>query len=114
MLPRRRHDLVQSFYMERLPYIDEHAITIDAAAAETWTALLQVICRNPDDPATVPVGFTLGEATPPHRLALKGRHPFAVYRWIFELDELGPQRTRVRSQTWAAFPDRTARSTAPW
>ncbi|MEZ0364011.1 hypothetical protein ACAG26_09980 [Mycobacterium sp. pUA109] len=90
--------------MERLPYIDEHAITIDAAPAETWTALLQVICRDPDDPATVPVGFALAEATPPQRLVLKGRHPFAVYRWVFELDELGPQRTRVRSQTWAAFP----------
>nr|WP_232315694.1 hypothetical protein [Mycobacterium celatum] len=35
---------------------------------------------------------------------MKGRHPFAVYRWIFELDPEGLQRTRVRSQTWAAFP----------
>lgn len=62
------------------------------------------MCRDPNDPSTVPVGFALDEARAPVRLALKGRHPFAVYRWIFELDPEGPQRTRVRSQTWAAFP----------
>ncbi|MCV7257749.1 DUF2867 domain-containing protein [Mycobacterium shimoidei] len=90
--------------MERLSYIDDHAITIDASAAETWSALLRVMCRDATDPSTVPVGFALAEATPPTRLALKGRHPFAVYRWIFELDPEGPQHTRVRSQTWAAFP----------
>ncbi|UVO13688.1 hypothetical protein NM962_06235 [Mycobacterium sp. SVM_VP21] len=90
--------------MERLPYIDEHAITIDATAAETWSALLAVMCRDPADPTTVPFGFALDEASQPRRFVLKGRHPFAVYRWVFELDDLGPRRTRVRSQTWAAFP----------
>lgn len=90
--------------MEQLPYIDEHARSIDASAADTWSALLRVMCRGPNDPSTVPVGFVLAEAMAPRRLALKGRHPFAVYRWIFELDVEGPQRTRVRSQTWAAFP----------
>jgi hypothetical protein len=90
--------------MERLPYIDEHAISIDATAADTWSGLLRVLCRDPNDPSTVRVGFVLAEATPPVRLALKGRHPFAIYRWVFELDAEGPQRTRVRSQTWAAFP----------
>ncbi|OBH83429.1 DUF2867 domain-containing protein [Mycobacterium scrofulaceum] len=90
--------------MERLPYIDEHAITIDANRADTWSALLRVLCRNPDDPATVPIGFVLDEARPPERLALKGRHPFAVYRWVFELDEQSRDRTRLRATTWAAFP----------
>lgn len=90
--------------MERLPYIDEHAITIDANRADTWSALLRVLCRDPGDPATVPIGFDLDEARPPERLALKGRHPFAVYRWVFELDPATGGRTRVRSATWAAFP----------
>jgi hypothetical protein len=90
--------------MKRLPYIDEHAISIDASAADTGSGLLRVLCRDPNDPSTVPVGFVLAEATPPVRLALKGRHPFAIYRWVFELDAEGPQRTQVRSQTWAAFP----------
>lgn len=90
--------------MERLPYIDEHAILIDASVEETWPALLGVMCRDAEDPSTVPLGFVLAELTPPRRLAVKGRHPFAVYRWVFELDREGPQRTRVRSQTWATFP----------
>ncbi len=93
--------------MERLPYIDEHAITIDANREETWSALLRVMCRDPHNPSTVPTGFVLDEARPPERFALKGRHPFAVYRWVFELDaeHKGPaQCTRVRSATWAAFP----------
>lgn len=90
--------------MERLSYIDEHAITIDANRADTWSALLRVMCRDPDEPATVPIGFILDEALPPERFALKGRHPFAVYRWVFELDEQTRDRTRLRATTWAAFP----------
>jgi Protein of unknown function (DUF2867) len=90
--------------MERLPYIDEHAISIDASPAEVWSALLSVICRDPRDPSTVPFGFVLDEATELERLALKGRHPFAVYRWVFELDAEPGNHTRMRALTWAAFP----------
>ena len=90
--------------MERLPYIDEHAISVDADRAETWSALLKVLRHDPEDPSTVPPGFVMDEALPPERFALKGRHPFAIYRWVFELDDEAPQRTRVRSATWAAFP----------
>jgi hypothetical protein len=94
--------------MERLPYIDEHAISVDADREETWSALLRVMCRDPRDPSTVPIGFVVDEARPPARFALKGRHPFAVYRWVFELDpepgEAGRERTRVRALTWADFP----------
>jgi Protein of unknown function (DUF2867) len=89
--------------MERLPYIDEHAITVDANREETWSALLRVMCRDPRDPSTVLTGFALDEARAPERFALKGRHPFAVYRWVFELDNAAAG-TRVRSATWAAFP----------
>jgi hypothetical protein len=90
--------------MERLPYIDEHAITVAASREDTWAALLRVMCRDPHDPSTVPAGFVLDEAQPPARFALKGRHPFAIYRWVFELDAEAPQRTRVRAATWADFP----------
>jgi hypothetical protein len=90
--------------MERLPYIDEHAITVGANRDDTWAALLRVMCRDPHDPATVPTGFVLDEARAPERFALKGRHPFAVYRWVFELDAESAQRTRLRARTWAAFP----------
>ena len=89
--------------MERLPYIDEHAITVAANREDTWSALLRVMCRDPHDTTSVPTGFVLDEARRPERFALKGRHPFAAYRLVFELDpESGG--TRVRAQTWAAFP----------
>lgn len=90
--------------MERLHYIDEHAITVDAGRADSWSALLRVMCRDPGDPSTVPTGFVLDEARPPERFALKGHHPFAAYRWVFELEAEPVGRTRVRAATWAAFP----------
>ena len=90
--------------MERLPYIDEHAISIAAYRATCWTALLSVMCRDRRDPSSVPPGFLLESATPPDRFALHGRHPFAVYRLVFELTDDGPGRTRVAAQTFAAFP----------
>jgi hypothetical protein len=90
--------------MERLPYIDEHAITVAANRAETWSALLRVMCRDPRDPSTVPIGFVLDEARAPERFALKGRHPFAVYRWVFELEDGPAGGTRLRALTWADFP----------
>ncbi|MDP7704149.1 MULTISPECIES: hypothetical protein [unclassified Mycobacterium] len=89
--------------MERLPYIDEHAIAIPASPAQAWAALLAKTCRDPADPRTVPLGFALEEATPPRRLALKGRHPFAAYRLVYELDPDGGG-VRLRALTFAAFP----------
>jgi len=62
------------------------------------------MCRNPEDPTTVPFGFVLDAATPRQRFALKGRHWFAVYELIFELFDDGPDHTRVTAQSWAAFP----------
>ncbi len=90
--------------MEQLSYIDQHAISVGAGRGDTWAALLRVMCRDPLDPTTVPIGFVLDEARPPARLALKGRHPFAVYLWVFDLDAESPRRTRVRASTWADFP----------
>lgn len=91
--------------MKRLPYIDEHAIAIAADRSETWSALLRVVCRDPGDASTVRTGFFAFEtATPLERLALRGRHPFSVYRLVFELVDDGPHRTRLRAVTWAGFP----------
>jgi len=90
--------------MERLPYIDEHAISVRADRDETWSALLRVMCREPNDPTTVPIGFALDGASAPQWFALKGRHPFSVYKLVFELADQGCGHTRLRALTWAAFP----------
>ncbi|WP_199267735.1 hypothetical protein [Mycolicibacterium smegmatis] len=89
--------------MERLPYIDEHAITVAADTATTWAAMVSALRADATDPRA-PLGFAIGDFEPEKRLSLRGRHPFAVYEWVFILDAETPQRTRVRSQTWAAFP----------
>jgi hypothetical protein len=90
--------------MERLPYIDEHAITIAADRVTTWHAVLRTTCRNPEDPSTVPFGFALDAAEQPERFALKGRHWFAVYQLVFLLTDDPAGGTRLAAQTWAAFP----------
>jgi hypothetical protein len=90
--------------MERLPYIDEHAISVPADRDATWRGLLKVMCRDPRDPTTVPPGFVLDEAIPGERLALKGRHPFSIYQLIFELARQSAGTTEVRATTRAAFP----------
>ncbi|MEV0247808.1 hypothetical protein AB0H76_14540 [Nocardia sp. NPDC050712] len=90
--------------MERLPYIDEHSTVIDANRERAWKAVLRVLCKDLDDPATVPGGFVLAAAEEPTRLALHGRHWFSEYELIFLLDDQGSGRTLVRAQSSAKFP----------
>jgi hypothetical protein len=91
--------------MECLPYIDEHVITVDANRADTWSALVRLWCDDPHDACRVRSPFfSLEETVPMHRLALVGRHLFAVYRLVFELDDRGPGRTRLAARSWADFP----------
>ena len=91
--------------MECLPYIDEHVITVDANRADTWSALVRLWCDDPHDACRVRSPFfSLEETVPMHRLALAGRHLFAVYRLVFELDDRGPGRTRLAARSWADFP----------
>jgi hypothetical protein len=120
--------------MERLPYIDEHYISIGATREQVWRALVprvgstfraaggpiaRVLGLAParaggewrrevrrDD--TLP-GFVVSEANPPRRLELQGRHRFSRYALIFELDQAGPERCILRAQTWAEFPGLTGR-----
>jgi hypothetical protein len=91
--------------MERLNYIDKHVTTVRADRAATWSALLQMWCRDPEAPSTVRSAFFwLDDATPRRRLALDGQHFFSVYKLVFELADEGPHHTRLSALTWADFP----------
>jgi len=117
-----------------LPYIDEHSTSVDATPERTWVALTAVGAelRGPAGPlaglmgpapalasgdwsggveagATLP-GFVVEQACPPSRLALTGRHRFSRYALVFELEDSGPDGTRVRAQSWGAFPGVHGRS----
>jgi hypothetical protein len=107
--------------MERLPYVDEHAVRVDASPDEVWMALSEVLRRQLGgserfarilgcDPAqgtaafagqpgeTLP-GFRVAEAEPGRRLALRGRHRFSDYALTFVLEG-----GSLRARTHAAFP----------
>lgn len=90
--------------MERLSYIDEHATEVDANRDRTWKALLAVVCKDPHDPATVPSGFVLDTAEEPARFAMHGQHWFSRYELVFDLEDRGENRTRVRATSRADFP----------
>jgi len=98
-----------------LPYIDEHVTSVPADRAHTWSALVRVWCSDPTDLSSVRTDFfALDEAEPPRRLALQGRHPFVVYKLVFELHTDGPQRTRLHAVTWAEFQELRATPIARW
>jgi hypothetical protein len=100
--------------MERLPYIDEHAMTIGVARDRVWDALERVTSASLADAERNPVtkilgtqpraGFAVAESVEHERLALAGRHRFARYSLTFELDDVGGGITRLRALTHAAFP----------
>src|SRR5262249_55312457 len=120
VLAGRGHDLVRSLYMERLSYIDEFATRVDASPERTWDAVARAMrAQMPgwngfarvlgtipassegdwraDDPtgATTP-GFEVVAAQRPTRLELRGRHRFASYALVFQIDE-----ESVRARTYA-------------
>jgi hypothetical protein len=111
-----------------LPRIDEHAIEIGASRAQVWSALETSVprmsggrpavavaralgCRETMSTAAAPLrpgatipGFRVAEVRQPSLLALEGEHRFSSYSLTFHLDELGPDRSRLRAETHAAFP----------
>lgn len=120
--------------MERLPYIDEHSITIEADPERTWELLVGMLGRlgssvplpmnralglqpptrsgswrvdaQPGD--SIP-GFSVAESEHPKRLELRGGHRFSQYALIFELAPQNQGETKLSAQTWAAFPGVTGK-----
>ena len=104
-----------------LPFIDEHAVSIDAPDDRIWSALLSILRRSmggagswarvlgcdpleatagfDGTPGDALPGFRVAESEPGRRLALRGRHRFARYSLTFLVD--GHQ---LRALTHAEFP----------
>jgi len=107
-----------------LPYIDEHAVTIDASRQAVWRSLVEMPdamisptfarllgCADSEASGPRPLaegsivpGFHVVTADEPSELALAGRHHFSDYLLVFRLDELAPDRTRLRAESRGAFP----------
>jgi len=100
--------------METLPFIDEHTAEVDADVDPTWMALKRFWAPRVRGSAPAlfvaawrlePVaGFAIAEEVPGERLSLRGKHRFSRYELAFELDDIGPGRTRLRARTSAVFP----------
>jgi hypothetical protein len=111
-----------------LPRIDEHRVEVEAGPDAVWAGLLAHLDRSfagrmteryarlvgcedttPAGPrplaeGSVLVGFHVAVADPLKELALRGRHRFSDYALIFRIDELGPQRSRLRAESRGTFP----------
>jgi hypothetical protein len=127
--------IVRSLYMERLSYIDEHSVRVDAALEQVWPALVSALRTDFGVVGTaglasllglVPAewrgdwrgalrvgdslpGFAVTEHEPPGRLVLEGRHRFSRYALVLLLEETSGHTT-VRAQTWAEFPGVSGRA----
>jgi hypothetical protein len=113
----------------QLPFVDELSIEIAAGPEAVWEALLQTIERSFDSPRTSRVarllgchdvessgvrplatgsafpGFHVEVAEPGRELALVGSHRFSDYALTFRFDELDGEKTRLRAETRADFPE---------
>ena len=111
---------------DALPYVDEHAVVVDADLAATWSACQRVVdgsfrsvgrtahllgCEDttasgprPLAPGSTLPGFHVEIADPRQTLALAGRHRFSDYALIFRLEGTDDGATTVRAETRAKFP----------
>lgn len=96
-----------------MPFLDEHALVVDAAAPEVWCATaaffdapLGRVARGYARLVGVrgDRAFEVDAADPPYRLDLAGEHRFAHYALIFTTEEIAPGRTRLTLRSLAEFP----------
>ncbi len=111
---------------DRLPYVDEHSIEIEAGAEATWEAACRAVdgastpstafarllgCADVEVSGPRPLvvgstfpGFRVEAAERPRELGLGGSHRFSRYALILRVDSLGEGRSRLRAETRAEFP----------
>ncbi len=117
---------------DRLPYVDEHSVSIAASTEETWDALGRVLDRSfasgatarfarllgcadtePSGPRPLAAGsslpgFHVERADRPRELVLAGSHRFSDYALVLRLGagdgDTDGDRVLLRAETKAAFP----------
>lgn len=96
-----------------LPLLDKHSATLQASQSAVWQTVGQYGfgLAQSDHPllgrilGTEPrSGFELAETVEGERLELTGRHRFARYRLVFELDAQASNATKLTIFSFAAFP----------
>jgi len=98
-----------------LPLLDKHSATVHASQSVAWRAVRRYACglAQADHVVLGPIlgteprsGFELAEEVEGERLALTGRHRFARYRLVFELNAEPSNATTLTLSvlSFAAFP----------
>lgn len=96
-----------------LPLLDRHSATLQASQSAVWKAARQYACGLTQSDhvllarvlGTEPKsGFELARLVEGECLALTGRHRFARYRLVFELDAEPSNATKLSVLSFAAFP----------
>jgi hypothetical protein len=114
--------------ISQLPFLDEHATTIEAGVDDVWPVLIEtldgafsrpgvasyaravrcadVMASGPRplaEDSTIP-GFRVVAAVTGSELVLAGRHRFSSYALVFRLEQVGSGRSRLRAESRATFP----------
>ena len=96
-----------------LPLLDKHSATLHASQSAVWQAVRRYACGLAQSDHVVlgrvlgtepRSGFELAEEVEGERLVLIGRHRFARYRLVFELDVEPSNATTLSVLSFAAFP----------
>jgi len=100
--------------MAELPFIDTHALVVDAPREAVWAGLLDYVERSLRIDRVGPLatllgteprpGFAVVASEPRERLTLAGRHRFSRYRLVFALEETPGGATRLSAHSYALFP----------
>jgi hypothetical protein len=96
-----------------LPLLDEHSAILRGSPSAAWQAVRQYALSLAQSDHVVlgrllgtdpPSGFDVAEEITGERMALAGRHRFARYRLVFELEERPGNATKLSVLSFAAFP----------
>ncbi len=96
-----------------LPLLDEHSATLQASPSAVWEAVREYACGLAQSDHVVlgrvlgtepKSGFELAEEVEGQRMVLTGRHRFARYRLVFELDAEPSNSTKLSVLSFATFP----------
>ena len=117
---------VQNRAMERLPFVDEHSVEIEAGTEAVWRSLIgnfgnaqpgffdsyaRLIGCDPlgssgplDVVGSTRTGFRVAEVIDGRLLVLTGRHRFSRYALTWTVSPLAEGRSSLTARTDAAFP----------
>jgi hypothetical protein len=97
-----------------LPFVDEHAVVVEAGPDDVWAALTSTLDAAFSSTAATTYarmvgcaddrGFHVASEVPGKELELIGGHRYSSYALSFHIDEIGHDRSRLRAETRASFP----------